>query len=271
MGLIKCKACGEKISSNAKSCPKCGEPAPKKTSLLTWLVLILIIIGIFGSLIPENSSSSSTTTSSNNEKKLKAQQERKLKAKREREKEKDLKYFSQSKEIIFQDLNLKMSQKKYNEILKITSKFPSYRGEDANISQIHSEVLSILEKAKLEKQEKHKKEIVEKLKTIPLSEYSENLKFYKILLKYEPNNEKYKSKVNHYSKKINDKLQKEREEQEKLKKEKAARLIKFGEPPIQSAWDGSYSIVERYLKRIANDPDSIEIDSCTKVYHTNKG
>lgn len=43
MSLIKCKACSEKISSNAKSCPKCGEPTPKKTSTFTWMVLILVI------------------------------------------------------------------------------------------------------------------------------------------------------------------------------------------------------------------------------------
>ena len=30
--------------------------------------------------------------------------------------------------------------------------------------------------------------------------------------------------------------------------------------PIASAWDGSYAEVERYLKRVANDPDSIDVD-----------
>ena len=44
--LIKCKSCGEDISKNAKVCPKCGEPTPKKTSLVTWLVLILFIVFI---------------------------------------------------------------------------------------------------------------------------------------------------------------------------------------------------------------------------------
>ena len=38
--MIKCKGCGEQISKNAKSCPKCGEPAPKKTSLFAWIFLI---------------------------------------------------------------------------------------------------------------------------------------------------------------------------------------------------------------------------------------
>ena len=49
MALVKCKECGEEVSNKAKSCPKCGAKAPKKTSLLTWLVLILIILGIYAS------------------------------------------------------------------------------------------------------------------------------------------------------------------------------------------------------------------------------
>lgn len=44
--MIKCKGCGEEISKKAKICPKCGEPAPKKTSLLTWLVGILFIVAL---------------------------------------------------------------------------------------------------------------------------------------------------------------------------------------------------------------------------------
>ena len=45
--------------------------------------------------------------------------------------------------------------------------------------------------------------------------------------------------------------------------------IKLAPPkPIASAWDGSYSAVERYLKRIARDPDSVEIDECTEVRFT---
>ena len=46
------------------------------------------------------------------------------------------------------------------------------------------------------------------------------------------------------------------------------RLVKFGKPPIASAWDGSYSAVERYLKKVAKDPDSVKIASCTSVMHT---
>jgi RNA polymerase subunit RPABC4/transcription elongation factor Spt4 len=54
MSLIKCKACGTQISKKAKSCPNCGEPAPKKTSFVTWGVLIIIVFAVIGSLNSNN-------------------------------------------------------------------------------------------------------------------------------------------------------------------------------------------------------------------------
>ena len=45
MSLIHCKGCGEKISKNAKSCPKCGEPNKAKTSPLAMGCLGIIILG----------------------------------------------------------------------------------------------------------------------------------------------------------------------------------------------------------------------------------
>lgn len=47
MALIACKECGEKVSTKAKKCPKCGAKAPKKTSLFTWLVLIFIVFSVY--------------------------------------------------------------------------------------------------------------------------------------------------------------------------------------------------------------------------------
>jgi hypothetical protein len=44
MALIKCKACDQEISKNAKKCPNCGEPTPKKTSVFTWIISIFIVI-----------------------------------------------------------------------------------------------------------------------------------------------------------------------------------------------------------------------------------
>jgi hypothetical protein len=47
MALVKCKECGENVSTKATNCPKCGAKAPKKTSPLTWAVLGLIVFGFY--------------------------------------------------------------------------------------------------------------------------------------------------------------------------------------------------------------------------------
>lgn len=47
MALVKCKECGEDVSTKAKTCQKCGAKAPKKTSLFTWFVLAFIILVVY--------------------------------------------------------------------------------------------------------------------------------------------------------------------------------------------------------------------------------
>lgn len=61
MALIKCKECGTEVSNSAKTCPKCGAPVPKKTSLLTWFALFLIIM--IGVSMSNNSSDTSSSAS----------------------------------------------------------------------------------------------------------------------------------------------------------------------------------------------------------------
>lgn len=48
MALVKCKECGKEVSTQAKACPSCGAAAPKKTSLVTWIVLGFIVILAIG-------------------------------------------------------------------------------------------------------------------------------------------------------------------------------------------------------------------------------
>jgi hypothetical protein len=115
------------------------------------------------------------------------------------------------------------------------------------------------------------KEILAELKAIPASEFEENKTLYQQLARLNPDNTAYREKLDHYSQKLKEKFEKERKEQEKLKADQEARIAKFGEPPTKSSWDGSYYIIERYLKRIANDPASLELNGCTKVYHTETG
>lgn len=60
--------------------------------------------------------------------------------------------------------------------------------------------------------------------------------------------------------------------QQKNTKENEARIARFGNPPTQSGWDSSYHVVKNYLKSVANDPESIEMDGCTSVqYDSNAG
>lgn len=63
--MVKCKACGADISKNAKVCPQCGEPAPKKTSLFTWMVVGVIVLA---GVAQVNSVTSNTSSSAQNPK-----------------------------------------------------------------------------------------------------------------------------------------------------------------------------------------------------------
>ena len=47
MTLTRCKACNAEISKKAKTCPKCGEPTKKKTSIASWIALILLLVGLY--------------------------------------------------------------------------------------------------------------------------------------------------------------------------------------------------------------------------------
>ena len=197
--LIKCAGCGAEISKKAKTCPHCGEPVPKGTSLMTWLVLILFVIVFIGNITSKDTPVASSVSS---QEKIAKQQRAKEQEKKQGYKEKDMQYFSQTKEAIIKDINLKIQNKKYNDAIKITNKYQLFKGKDGNISKLHTEAVALLSKEKKEKQAKHKKEILKQLKDIPSSEYAKNKQLYQTLLSYEPNNKKYKTKVKFYSEKI---------------------------------------------------------------------
>jgi hypothetical protein len=140
--------------------------------------------------------------------------------------------------------------------------------DDEELAELYRQAKEAKEKA--EREAKAEK-ILSKLEIIPESRYAPNRYLYQQLVANNPDNKNYKDKLNYYSAKLEEQREKARIERERQEKERAARFAAHGEPPIQSVWDGSYHEVERYLKRIANDPDSIEIDGCTSVYHTEKG
>ena len=54
MALKKCRECGNEISTKAAACPNCGAPGKKQkkpTSLLTWVVVVLIVGAVIGNML----------------------------------------------------------------------------------------------------------------------------------------------------------------------------------------------------------------------------
>lgn len=173
----------------------------------------------------------------------------------QQQKEKTIKYFSDNKEIIYIDIESEIDKKNYRKAVAIAKKY--YLTNDEIILSLHNIAKS--------------QEIISSLKTISATNLKQNKKLYQELVKLNPDNQKYKEKLAYYSGEIRAKSEKERIEKEKDRKERETRIAKFGEQPTQSSWDGSYYSVERYLERVANDPDSIKMDGCTKVYYTENG
>lgn len=50
MALTVCKECGGQVSKSVSVCPHCGAPRKRKTSRLTWLILILLALIIIASI-----------------------------------------------------------------------------------------------------------------------------------------------------------------------------------------------------------------------------
>jgi len=184
----------------------------------------------------------------------------------------NINYFNSYKEEIISSASSALSENNYQLVMNQTRKY--LPANDAELNQIHNQAKNALEEIKkAEREAKEKlqreaktKDLVAKLKTVPASEFKANKDMYQQLVNMNPDNATYQQKFDYYSQKLTEKLEKEKREQER-----EARIAKFGESPTQSAWDGSYYAVERYLKRVANDPDSIDIDGCTKVYHIKSG
>lgn len=66
MALVKCKECGSEVSTQAKACPKCGAKPPKKTSIVTWMVLLFIVAAVFLSGTGDGPTGSAAGTAKDN-------------------------------------------------------------------------------------------------------------------------------------------------------------------------------------------------------------
>lgn len=59
MALVACGECGKEISKQAETCPNCGYKKKKSTSLLTWIVAIVIAVPTLGAIFSGAGSTSS--------------------------------------------------------------------------------------------------------------------------------------------------------------------------------------------------------------------
>jgi len=63
MAIKPCKECGGPVSDKAESCPQCGAKQKKKTSMLAWIGLILLILAAIGTGLDRSVESNMTSAS----------------------------------------------------------------------------------------------------------------------------------------------------------------------------------------------------------------
>ena len=64
MAIKPCKECGGPVSDKAESCPQCGAKQKKKTSMLAWFGLVLLVLAGIGMCAEKSIDSKSSTQSS---------------------------------------------------------------------------------------------------------------------------------------------------------------------------------------------------------------
>ena len=185
--------------------------------------------------------------------------------------------FNANREEIIASLRSTLEEQNYRGVVVQAKEYlPFQDPEVAHINKKANLELVELQKQKRLAQEKAENEkrtenILVQLKGIPASAYRSNQRLYQELVDMNPKIPLYQEKLSFYSGKIEEQEAKEREEESRREEKRKRRIASFGEPPTQSAWDGSYYPVERYLERVANDPESIDISGCTSVYQTDQG
>lgn len=103
-------------------------------------------------------------------------------------------------------------------------------------------------------------EILAKLRKIPASEYRENRDLYFRLTELDADNKLFAEKYNYYQMKLDE-----------LERKNMTLAELRGGRPVRNSYDGGYSEVRTYLKKVAHDPDSIKIDGCTDVFTADEG
>lgn len=102
--------------------------------------------------------------------------------------------------------------------------------------------------------------LVARARTVPASNYAENLRIYNELVSLRPENRTYVSRRDRYESLY-----------QRQRAAEADRLRRFGNPPQPSVINGTYRVVRNYLRNVMNDPESLEMDGCTRVYESPDG
>lgn len=228
MAMTKCAECGSDVSTKAEACPKCGAPispkktvvTKKKTSFVTWLVTIFIVIGVIGAITGE----------SKDEKRIK--QAKKDAAAIENVHKQNVVYFKSHSDEVFSSIEKEIKAGNFGNASAITAQYLSTN--DSKILSYHKEARS--------------KTILKRLKGIPAKDFGVNKALYAELLQLNPENSEYKNKLNIYTKKL----------AAKNAKDKAAEDRKKLIEQSFSSWDGSHRGLEKVIKASMNDPDSYE-------------
>lgn len=241
MALVKCGECGSKISDKATACPKCGAPPSvakqKSRSYGLWGVLVLLVLIGFVSSAISNCSVEKQQQAEAQERQARRQ------AFAEAQKKKMDDFNGNPAPTLMQAQHL-ADQQKWMEVVQLLA--PYLSAKNADVQRLYDDA--------------SEKQLLVKVAKLPATDLKGNYEHYNQLAALRPANKTYAGKRDTYKAKLD----------EQQAKELAEKLL-FGDQPTKSAWDGAYPEVKTYLKRVANDPDSIDIVGCTDVYKNKDG
>jgi len=219
-GFNKCKECGAVVSKRAAACPQCGAPAKRKTSRLTWLVVVVVAVGFVSIMSSESSRETAQKEAIATAAWIAKQQQE------------DADYFNLHRADILPEIRSLIDAKDLAGAVALANKYAPSNDGELIVLQAEAKTLQIRGE----------------LRAIPAAEYEKNRVLYAQLVSLNPGNAQYEAKLAHYADKqaAADLLIKTRAER--------TELISRG----FSAWDGSHIRLERAVKKSMNDPDSYE-------------
>jgi tetratricopeptide (TPR) repeat protein len=245
MALKKCKECGKEISSKASSCPNCGAPVKKQKSKIGCLgTVVLVVVGL--AIIGHVSKSCEDRSKQTEARKKAIEAEQKAKEVAEQKAElakRNLDFFEKNKSTIIGEITDYYNKGDYQKVVSEAKKYT--KSDDPELKEIYGKAKSILDEVNRKKREK---EILATLKKVPAFQFEKNKNFYHQLLQLYPDNSEYKKKYEFYTAKLEEQRKKESIAAERKKKIE----MQF------SPWDGSHRNLEKYIKKIMNDPKSYD-------------